>query len=215
MDYAHTVRAASVWYQRGCVRTFSFSLVFSGEQRATSAPPPSPAPPSRLAALTPLRRRWIPLHLLRHRRQIWAEGPAPNCCRQPDPPLAPSRRRRPPDVVIPVGSGLFPLAPDGAGEDGSSRSGELFPSFTDPMVSPLPLARIRRRLRREGLDPATSSSPARIPSSLSAPLTLIRGRRRREGPDPVVSTVVAASLPPPLLHAWPVHRTLPSPSSPG
>uniref|UniRef100_A0A0E0J9D9 Uncharacterized protein n=1 Tax=Oryza nivara TaxID=4536 RepID=A0A0E0J9D9_ORYNI len=101
-----------------------------------------------------------------------------------------------------------------ASSDGSSRSGDLFPSFTDPMVSPLPLARIRRRLRREGLDPATSSSPARIPSSLSAPLTLIRGRRRREGPDPVVSTVVAASLPPPLLHARPIHRTLPSPSSP-
>uniref|UniRef100_A0A0E0HYQ4 Uncharacterized protein n=1 Tax=Oryza nivara TaxID=4536 RepID=A0A0E0HYQ4_ORYNI len=83
------------------------------------------------------------------------------------------------------------------------------------MVSPLPLARIRRRLRREGLDTATSSSPARIPSSLYAPLTLICRERRREGPDPVVSTVVAASLPPPLLHAWPVHRTLPSPSSPG
>uniref|UniRef100_A0A0E0R7V7 Uncharacterized protein n=1 Tax=Oryza rufipogon TaxID=4529 RepID=A0A0E0R7V7_ORYRU len=83
------------------------------------------------------------------------------------------------------------------------------------MVSPLPLARIRRRLRREGLDTATSSSPARIPSSLYAPLTLICRERRREGPDPVVSTVVAASLPPPLLHACPVHRTLPSPSSPG
>uniref|UniRef100_A0A0E0HYQ1 Uncharacterized protein n=1 Tax=Oryza nivara TaxID=4536 RepID=A0A0E0HYQ1_ORYNI len=92
------------------------------------------------------------------------------------------------------------------------------------------------RGRTGAVDPANSSPPsqipwslrsllrgsavgcdgrARIPSSLYAPLTLICRERRREGPDPVVSTVVAASLPPPLLHAWPVHRTLPSPSSPG
>lgn len=39
-----------------------------------------------------------------------------------------------------------------------------------------PLARIRHQLRREGLDPATCSSPARIPLSLRAPLTQIRRR---------------------------------------
>lgn len=31
-----------------------------------------------------------------------------------------------------------------------ARSGDLFPSRTDPMVFPFPLARIRRRLRRDG-----------------------------------------------------------------
>lgn len=39
-----------------------------------------------------------------------------------------------------------------------------------------PLAQIRHQLRREGLDPATCSSPAQIPLSLRAPLTQIRRR---------------------------------------
>uniref|UniRef100_A0A0E0CW19 Uncharacterized protein n=1 Tax=Oryza meridionalis TaxID=40149 RepID=A0A0E0CW19_9ORYZ len=86
----------------------------------------------------------------------------------------------------------------------SGRSGDIFPSRTDPIVSPFPLARIRRRLRREGLDSATSS-PARIPSSLCALLTRIRRRRRRDCPDPVVSIVVVASLPPPIVHARTPH----------
>lgn len=64
----------------------------------------------------------------------------------------------------------------------------------DPVVSPVPLTWIRRLLRREGLDPATFSSPARIPSSLHTPLMQIHCRCRQEGLDPAVSTVVTASL---------------------